>query len=195
MKQCRKHASKRTFSYKLFVCCILNFCIVGVLLQMVMWWWSRMIILQPNRRTLLCIEFYYITIWPSSYWIVITLVIFPLDDFLWAKYNVVWICVWLWTILMVFLPHLFQLRFVKGLAPIWNQIHLTLLRLGHCHSVLLCMVIPTMKYLQQKCKKCTKKSTFITLHKSPTMNHANLRPKRVSGAWCVPPTYTRNNIR
>ena len=122
-------------------------------------------------------------------------VIFPLDDFLWAKYNVVWICVWLWTILMVFLPHLFQLRFVKGLAPIWNQIHLTLLRLGHCHSVLLCMVIPTMKYLQQKCKKCTKKSTFITLHKSPTMNHANLRPKRASGAWCVPPTYTRNNIR
>ena len=41
----------------------LYFCIVGVLLQMVMWWWSRMIILEPNRRMLTCIEFYYITIW------------------------------------------------------------------------------------------------------------------------------------
>ena len=30
---------------------------------MVMWWWSRMIILEPNRRMLTCIEFYYITIW------------------------------------------------------------------------------------------------------------------------------------
>ena len=85
---------------------------------------------------------------------------------------------------MVFLPHLFYRQLVIGwvFSPERNQIHFAQLLLGSCLSVLLCMVFPTLNWLQQEYKTSKKYPAFLTSHKSPILHHPNLIPKRESGA-------------
>ena len=85
---------------------------------------------------------------------------------------------------MVLLPHLFYRQLVIGWvwSPDRDQVCFALLLLGHCLSVLLCIVIPTLNWLQQEYKTSKKYPAFLTSHKSPILHHANLIPKCESGA-------------